>query len=488
MELLIVELRKDGKRHRIDAALFRQLIDVSLIPIIGSLAAGSLVALAQWYPGVPWRRGSDQLVTFWICTLFAVTGFRLWLIRRCRARIMSLGYNRPQAVFYSISTGLSGLVWGAGGLFVHNAAPMALVITITAVQAMVMGGVMTLGAFMPAFLAFAIPAILPMTVLLALDGQLSSTILAVYSFIFLVLMVGIARHFNTSLRRTWQLTFDKEDLVKALTQAHEQTLMAEQQRLSERERMEAMLRHWMADNSHEMRTPVAVLRAQIEAFQDGIYTVDAKRLESLHGQVMGLARLVEDQYTLARSDIGQLECHSDSFQILDLLDDVVGTFSGRYTDAGLRIEWAGFAAPGPTILGDEVRIRQVFSNVLENALRYTDAGGALEISWAMEGDLLTLRFDDTAPGIPEEALAKLFERFYRVDSSRNRGKGGAGLGLCLCRSFIEAHKGTIEASNSPLGGLRITIQLPSASLGPYHIDPRMGQGHPLPRSITKVLQ
>ena len=169
---------------------------------------------------------------------------------------------------------------------------------------------------------------------------------------------------------------------------------------------------------------------------------------------------MEDQYTLARSDIGQLECRNQPVAVLDILDDVVSAFKARYAEAGLQIVWDQAPDHPATVLGDDVRVRQVFSNLLENSLRYTNAGGRLEIRCEVTNDRVTLHFADTAPGVPDDVLPRLFERYFRVDVSRSRAKGGSGLGLCLCRSFVEAHRGTIGAAASDLGGLAVTVQLP----------------------------
>lgn len=256
-----------------------------------------------------------------------------------------------------------------------------------------------------------------------------------------------------------RLQLEVNQKMISLDEVTAQKLAEERMRLAEKERMEGALRQWMADSSHELRTPISVLRAQIEAIQDGVFAADAKRLEVLHCEVMGMTRLVEDLFVLARSDIGQLECRSDPVDILDVLDGVVHAFSGRYAAAGIALQWPESIVDGPLVSGDSERLRQVFSNLLENSLRYTDSGGMLRISHRLDGHDLLLHFDDSPPGVPEAILPQLFDRFFRVDVSRSRARGGSGLGLALCRTLVEAHGGTITASLSPLGGLRITLQL-----------------------------
>jgi two-component system sensor histidine kinase BaeS len=112
------------------------------------------------------------------------------------------------------------------------------------------------------------------------------------------------------------------------------------------------------------------------------------------------------------------------------------------------------------VFGDAERLRQLLTNLLSNSLRYTDSGGTLQVSLTTGAECVLLRFSDSVPDVPEEALERLFERLYRVEGSRSRAHGGAGLGLALCKTIVEAHDGTITASQSDLGGLEITITFP----------------------------
>lgn len=203
------------RNYRIEEALFRGLVENAAIPLVGSAIGCVLVSVVQW------QSNSHRIVIGWVCLVLAVIGARIWLTLRCRATLAAGDYQRSQAVRYAGTTSLSGLVWGACGLFVAGADPVALVVTITAVLAMAMGGVLTLAAFMPAFLAFVFPAVLPMVIVLAVTGGAGGVVLALYSFIFMLLLIGIAHRFNREMRQTWQLTFEKEDLVSAVTEAHD---------------------------------------------------------------------------------------------------------------------------------------------------------------------------------------------------------------------------------------------------------------------------
>lgn len=220
-------------------------------------------------------------------------------------------------------------------------------------------------------------------------------------------------------------------------------------------------RQWVADTSHELRTPLSVLRAQLEALQDGIRSPTPETIASLLRQVLSLNRRIDELYELARADIGQLHYTRTEMEVWPLVEEAFVSFAEKLRAAGLSAT-LGPAPPQARVNGDAERLRQVLANLLENAVRYTDAGGRVEIRGECIGDRLQLTVDDSAPGLPAEALPRLGERFFRVDSERNRALGGAGIGLALCRKILEAHDGRLDFQASALGGLRAVITLPLA--------------------------
>ncbi len=202
-------------KSRVDEALFRQLISFSAIPLIGSAACSLVIALAEW------PEDNRRLVNGWVGLILVITAFRAGVIVRSRQALAAGGFNPRLATRYAATVGLSGIAWGLIGTLINTAGPLTMVVTITGAQAMVMGGVVTLSAFLPAFLAFALPAIIPMIVTLATRNDITGLSLAGYNLILLVLLVSIARGINRSGRRAIEITFEKEDLVTALTAAHD---------------------------------------------------------------------------------------------------------------------------------------------------------------------------------------------------------------------------------------------------------------------------
>lgn len=223
---------------------------------------------------------------------------------------------------------------------------------------------------------------------------------------------------------------------------------------------EQLRRRWVADISHELRTPLAVLRGEVEAVQDGIHQLTPQTMDVLHGEILHLSHLVDDLYELALADIGALTYRKKDLNLEALVAQTVQSYQKQFEAHGLALSFEG--PDRPLILsGDPERLRQLLTNLLHNSLRYTDAGGGLQVRLTEETDHFLLRFSDSAPGVPEEALGRLFERLYRVEGSRSRAHGGAGLGLALCKSIVEAHGGSITAAPSALGGLEITLTFPA---------------------------
>lgn len=225
------------------------------------------------------------------------------------------------------------------------------------------------------------------------------------------------------------------------------------------ERVEHERRQWVADTSHELRTPLAVLRAHIEALQDGVRTDSPESRALMLQHLASLTTLVDSLSVLANADVGPLKVDKVPVDVWQLLRDVVASFEPRLAAAGLTTR-VGAAPDRAVVPCDPERFRQVVINLLENAVRYTNAGGQVALTGAVVGEALELHFDDSAPGVPEAALPRLGERFFRVDAARSRERGGSGLGLAVCRQWVEAHQGRLTFTASPLGGVRATVRLP----------------------------
>ena len=223
-------------------------------------------------------------------------------------------------------------------------------------------------------------------------------------------------------------------------------------------------RQWVADIAHELRTPLAVLRGELDAIEDGIRTFDAASQQSLQDEISRLMRLVGELHDLTVYDEGHQNYHLERFDIAAILGDVLASSKNRLADAGIDLT-SNLPGHHITVLADATKLERVFSNLVENTLRYTDAPGRLDVMCRESDNSVVIEFADSSPGVPPIALERLFDRLFRIDESRSRDTGGSGLGLAICRAIVEAHHGHIDALASELGGVLIRIRLPVTDAG-----------------------
>jgi two-component system, OmpR family, sensor histidine kinase BaeS len=217
---------------------------------------------------------------------------------------------------------------------------------------------------------------------------------------------------------------------------------------------------WIADISHELRTPLSILRGKIEALQDGVYQPTKQTFTALHQEVLHLGMLVDDLYQLSLSDVGAMSYHRVEVEPCWALEQSVALLQPQMERKKHTLEMSVEVENDASLFADNERLKQLFTNLLANSIRYTDEDGTIKVHVHQEDNSIIYDLEDSFPGVSKENLSRLFERLYRVDSSRSRNRGGAGLGLSICYNIVKGHQGTIEAQQSPLGGLWIRVSLP----------------------------
>jgi two-component system sensor histidine kinase BaeS len=229
--------------------------------------------------------------------------------------------------------------------------------------------------------------------------------------------------------------------------------MAARLQLNEEQR-----RNLMADIAHELRTPLTVIQGNLEGILDGVYPADEAHLKSVLEETQILARLVEDLRTLALAESGALQLKKEPTDLVVLIGETVSAFRTQADIAGVNLE-IQVESGQPLLNLDPERIRQVLSNLIANALRYTPRGGTIHVSYkvviSVAGRVAEVTVEDTGVGIPPDALPQVFNRFYK-----SRDSSGTGLGLPIARHLVEAHAGTITAESQPGLGTTIRINLP----------------------------
>jgi len=221
-------------------------------------------------------------------------------------------------------------------------------------------------------------------------------------------------------------------------------------------------KRWLANISHELRTPVAILRGELEAMLDDVRPLTKSNIASANDEVKHLQRLIDDLHQLTSTDVGGMRYRKEHLDLAHLLTGELERYSSYLADAGISLSLDTIDQE-INIYGDRTRLCQLFENIINNAIKYSKST-KLNISLSIKNEhaqpVANLLFEDNGIGVDEKHLANLFEYLYRVDDSRNRKDGGAGLGLSICRQIVMAHQGEISAQQADLGGLAIIIKLP----------------------------
>jgi len=253
-------------------------------------------------------------------------------------------------------------------------------------------------------------------------------------------LVGLARDFNT---------------------------MSERLEASDRMRreMETARRHLFAAISHDLRTPLASIRAMVEAIDDGVVTdaeTTQRYVRNVLGEVHRLSGLIDDLFELTRLDAGALTLHVEPGSLHDLVSDTLEAIQVQATEKGLHLR-GEVAEDLPPVMMDVARIQRVLFNLVQNAIRHTPPDGTILLE--AQEEHMTVRVDvvDSGEGVAPEDLPHIFERFYRGEKSRVRGQGGTGLGLAIAQGLVEAHGGRIWAQSAPGEGARFSFVLPKAT-------------------------
>ena len=229
------------------------------------------------------------------------------------------------------------------------------------------------------------------------------------------------------------------------------------------EKSEQQRQQWAADISHELRTPVAILQADLEAMEDGVRQLDHQSINRLQAQIRRLSGLIGDLHDLTLSDMDALSFNKSDIAIFDVIKEAIELMRNQFQSRNLQLELINDRGNIAKVYGDRQRLLQVFLNLLQNSLNYTDTPGKVIVQSKMETGCVVIEIADSAPGVPKELQTHLAERLFRVDDSRSRSTGGAGLGLALCANIVKAHEGFLEFSDSELGGLLTRVSLPLIS-------------------------
>lgn len=230
-------------------------------------------------------------------------------------------------------------------------------------------------------------------------------------------------------------------------------------------RTESLRRELIANASHELKTPLTALQAQLENIVDGIEEPTQKKMSALLSQTEHLSAMVKQLLDLSRLESGIVTLELDQVDLTAVALSARDVTSSNYPNIHFEIEQSHVICTG-----DYHRLVQVFTNLFSNAARHCPTNGKIICSIAADNEQIGISVDDNGPGIEESVRGHIFDRFYRADTARNSRDGGAGIGLAITKQIILMHRGSIVASESDLGGCRITIALPRETLTNHTVD------------------
>ena len=302
--------------------------------------------------------------------------------------------------------------------------------------------------------------------LYALPGELAETMIIV-SIIAVILGVWLSRGLSAPIVALSKAAkqIGSGDLRQRVPVHHHSQELDDLARSFNRmaadlEHAEMLRKNMLADISHELRTPLTVLSGQIHGALDKVVELDEEKLANLYGQTQHLIHLVEDLHLLAQAEAHQLPLATELVNLADLWQELAANFSLVAEEKGIRFHVDAMDRL-PQISADPSRLRQVFSNLLDNAIRHTPPNGEVVVSSTVEENHIALTIRDSGEGIAPEQLTHLFDRFYRTDSSRTRSTGGSGLGLAIVKALVETHQGEITAESAGRNkGSSFTVRLP----------------------------
>ncbi|MDQ6423647.1 HAMP domain-containing sensor histidine kinase [Paenibacillus sp. LHD-117] len=214
----------------------------------------------------------------------------------------------------------------------------------------------------------------------------------------------------------------------------------------------------VADVAHELRTPIAILRGHLETILSGGIELDRDHLLPLLDETKRMSRLIQDMQDLNLAEAGKLSLDRSWTPFGSNLEEIVSILEIEAEAKSITLHLEGEG--DRELYGDTLRIKQVFINLLGNAVRYTPEGGQVDVRYTYLDGQMVVTVSDNGPGIAPESLPYIFKRFYRVEGSRNRASGGTGLGLAIAKQFVEVHGGTIYVESEPGVGTVFTVSLP----------------------------
>jgi len=459
------------RRERVYAAEIRLLYENALTAVVASVLIALTLAYAQR------RVTSAPVISAWLVCIVAVAVTRYAIARRYwRASPDEMSSSQWKAVFL-VGTALAAAAWGvAGMIFYESGQPTHGIFLMFVLGGVMLGGASLLAARPEAFLTFFLPIGLPTAIRLASEGDEEHLLMAFLVVLFTAATIATAWRFHLTIASSLELRFENLDLVESLRTAKDHTDALNRDlelRVRERTAMLTEADHrkdeFLATLAHELRNPLAPIRFALETLKGGSPPATATHArEVIDRQVGHLVRLVDDLLDVSRITTGKMVLRREPHDLARLMTTAVESIMPLATaaDHTLKME---VPSTSTYVDGDGARLVQVFSNALNNAVKFTPRGGHVWFTAERQSNEAVVRIRDTGMGIAPDVLPRVFDMFRQEAPILERSAGGLGIGLTLARRLVEMHEGRIEINSPGQGqGTEVEIHLPTTEIADAH--------------------
>ena len=457
----------DQRQRQVHAAETRLLYDNGSTGILATIVIASLLAYAQW--GVVPR----FVVSVWLIYVLLVCAARLVLVRRYRrASPDETGSGRWNRAFV-VGVVLAAAGWGAAPIVLYpTARPMNETFVVFVIGGVMLGGASQLAARPEAFFTFLLPPGLLTSLRLASEGDEDHLMMGFLAAVFTFATVATTWRFHCTIESSFKLRFDNQDLIENLQNAkdHAEALNRDlefrvRDRTAELTEADQRKDEFLATLAHELRNPLAPIRFALQTLKiDTPPATAARARDVIERQVGQLVRLVDDLLDVSRITARKIHLRRELHDLGRLMSTAVESITPLATAAEQTVTVEVPSNP-VRLDGDGVRLVQVFSNILNNAVKFTPRGGHIWFTAEQHSNMAVVRIRDNGMGIAPDVLPRVFDMFQQAQPVLERSTGGLGIGLTLARRLVEMHEGQIDIrSPGPNKGTEVEICLPVTTL------------------------
>ena len=452
----------DERRRQVLAAETRLLHDNATTGIVSAI----LIALPLAYAMVD---ASARIASAWLAYMLAVTAIRAAITRRYRRAVPTDADTGRWSRAFVAGAALAAAGWAAAGMLFYQSESRNGTFVVFVIGGVMLGAASLLAARREAFLTFLLPTGLITSLRLAAEGDEQHLIMGFLGALFTAATVATTWRFHQTIESSLTLRFENQELIDGLRTAKDHTdALNRELELRVRDRTARLTEadqrkdEFLATLAHELRNPLAPIRNALGVLKlKGPPTPEVSwARDVIDRQMQQMTRLIEDLLDTSRIGTGKIELQRQRIELAEVVHGAVEASRPLIAQHGheLCVE----LPREPVYLhGDLVRLSQVFCNLLNNAARYTQQGGRIEVTGTLKASAVLVSVRDNGIGIPRDMLPKVFEMFTQVDRSLERSRGGLGIGLTLVKQLVELHGGRVEAhSAGPGHGSEFVVRLP----------------------------